>query len=337
MRTTTKSLFATVFATMVFAATACGTTSENSGVVTAQDPTANCGSPGDDGKYQIGMSQANLAEPYRVRMDEDIREAAKKIPEFDVEFQDAAKDNSKQVSQIENFVTKQVDLLMVSPNESAPLTEAVKNAYDKGIPVILIDRKVDTEAYTSFIGADNVEIGRKAGEYFKDTLLPDGGKIVQLKGLSGSTPAAEREKGFKEGIQGSKIEIVGSADGEWERSVGQEKMDALLKSNPQVDAVYSQNDPMAEGAWLAAQSAGRTDDLKVTGIDGLPIPSGGIKAVEGDRLDATFVYPTGGAEAVETAKKILIDCERPEKQQTLPTQLVTKKNAGEVYAKLNER
>ncbi|GAA0513469.1 hypothetical protein GCM10011581_04210 [Saccharopolyspora subtropica] len=333
MRKTTRSLLAAACAAVAFAAAGCGTTSENTGQAQAQDPTRNCQGP--NGKYTIGMSQANLAEPYRVRMDDDIRKAAARVPQFEVEFADAAKDNSKQVSDVENFITKQVDLLVISPNEAAPLTDVVRKAYRKGIPVIVLDRKVEGDAFTTYIGADNVQIGRQAGEYFKNVLLPQGGKIVQLKGLSGSTPAAERERGFREGIQGSKIEIVATADGEWERSVGQQKMDALLKAHPDIQAVYAQNDPMAEGAYLAAQAAGR-DDLKFVGIDGLPIPSGGIKAVEEGRLEATNLYPTGGAEAVEAAKKLLIDCQPVPKIQTLQTELVTKDNAAEVYARLNQ-
>lgn len=334
MYKTTKSLVALTCAAVAFAAAGCGTTSENTGAAQPQDSTANCEGP--EGDYTIGMSQANLAEPYRVRMDEDIRKAAAKVPQLNVQFSDAAKDNSQQVNDVENFITKQVDLLMISPNEAAPLTDVVRKAYNKGIPVVVLDRKVNGDAYTTYIGADNVAIGRQAGAYFKNTLLPDGGKIVQIEGLSGSTPAAEREKGFKQGIEGSGIEIVAGADGEWERSVGQEKMDALLKSHPDIQAVYSHNDPMAEGAWLAAQSAGR-DDLKFVGIDGLPIPSGGIKAVEAGRLAATNVYPTGGEEAVDTAKKLLVDCQQVPKKQTLQTELVTKQNAGEVYTRLNQR
>ncbi|TDD86293.1 ABC transporter substrate-binding protein [Saccharopolyspora karakumensis] len=334
MRKTTKSLVAITCAAVAFAAAGCGTTSENTGQVQAQDPTKDC--QGANGKYTIGMSQANLAEPYRVRMDDDIRKAAQKVPQFEeVQFSDAAKDNSKQVTDVENFMTKQVDLLMISPNEAAPLTDVVRKAYNQGIPVVVLDRKVDGEAYTTYIGADNVAIGEQAGEFFKNTLLPQGGKIVQIKGLSGSTPAAEREEGFKQGIAGSKIEVVATADGEWERSVGQQKMDALLKAHPDIQAVYSQNDPMAEGAWLAAQAANRPD-LKFVGIDGLPIPSGGIKAVEEGRLQATNLYPTGGAEAVEAAKKILVDCQQVPKTQTLGTELITKDNAAEVYGRLNQ-
>src|SRR5205823_1004875 len=162
--------------------------------------------------------------------------------------------------------------------EAAPLTDVVRKAYNKGIPVVVLDRKVEGDAYTTYVGADNVAIGRQAGEYFKKVVLPQGGKIVEIKGLSGSTPAAERSDGFRQGIAGSNIQILATEDGEWERATGQEKMDALLKAHPDMQAVYSQNDPMAEGAYLAAQAAGRKD-LKFVGIDGLPIESGGIKAV----------------------------------------------------------
>lgn len=334
MRKTTNSLIAVACAVVAFAAAGCGTTSTNSGPVEKQNTKAACGGP--DGQYTIGMSQANLAEPYRVQMNKDIREAAAKVPQFEVKFADAAQDSSTQVSQVKNFINTKVDLLMISPNEAAPLTEVVREAYTKDIPVIVLDRKVNGDAYTTFVGADNTEIGRKAGEYFADRLLPRGGKIVELKGLSGSTPAAERSKGFRQGIKGAGIDIIASADAEWLRAKAQTKMDAMLKSHPRIDAVYSQNDPMAEGAYLAAEAAGRAKDIAFVGIDGLPIPSGGIKSVTQGRLNATFVYPTGGTEAVAAAKKILVSCEPVPKKQTLPTKLVTEENAAEVYATMNQ-
>ncbi|GAA5170381.1 MULTISPECIES: substrate-binding domain-containing protein [Amycolatopsis] len=310
---------------------ACGTTHENTG---AGGPSApgKCGGP--SGSYTIGMSQANVAEPYRQRMDDDIRAAAAQVPQFKVNFADAAQDNSKQVEQVDNFVTQQVDLLIISPNEATPLTAPVKRAYDKGIPVLVLDRKVDGDAYTEFIGADNVDIGRQAGQYFAKVLLPNGGKIAEIRGLAGSTPAKERGDGFAQGIEGSGIQIVATQDGDWLRDKGQQQADAILKAHPEVQAIYSQNDPMAEGARIAAQNAGRAD-LPITGIDGLPIESGGIKAVEAGRLSATFLYPTGGKEAIDAAKRILLDCQPVPKTQTLGTQLVTRDNAAQVYARLN--
>lgn len=312
----------------LLAVTACGTTSENRGGGEGGQQNA-CGGP--DGEYDIGVSQANNAEPYRELMNAEIKAAAAEIPQFNVEVSDAQADNSLQVQQVETFLTKQIDLLIISPNEATPLTEVVKKVYNQGIPVLVLDRKVDGAAYTSFIGADNVAIGRKAGKFFAETLLPDGGKIAELRGLAGSTPAGERAEGFRQGIKGSKVEIVASADGDWLRDKGQQKAEAILKANPDIDAIYSHNDPMGEGARIAADNAGKKD-LKIVGIDGLPTPGGGLKAVAAGRLSATFVYPTGAKEAVASAKSILIDCKPVPKEQILKTQLITKENAEKVYA-----
>jgi ribose transport system substrate-binding protein len=312
---------------------ACGTTSENRGGVQQTQSVPKC--KGADGKYVIGMSQANVAEPYRQRMDDDIRTAAKSVPQFEIRFADAQQDNSRQVSDVENFLTQQIDLLIISPNEAKPLTAVVRKAYERGIPVLVLDRKVEGDAYTSFIGADNVDIGRQAGKYVAEKLLPSGGKVAEIRGLAGSTPAKERGDGFREAIAGKNIDIVVSQDGDWLREKGQEKADAILKSNPDVPVIYAHNDPMAEGAYLAAKAAGRDAAMKFIGIDGLPIPSGGLKAVEAGRLSATLIYPTGGKEAVESARTILVDCRQPARTQTLPTQLITKENAAKVYAEAN--
>jgi ribose transport system substrate-binding protein len=310
---------------------ACG---DDEGAATrSSDQAKACGA---DGQYVIGMSQANNAEPYRERMNDDIRTAAEAVPQFQVEFADAAQDNAKQVSDVENFLTQQIDLLIISPNEAAPLTAVVKKAYDQDIPVIVLDRKVEGDAYTTFIGADNQEIGKQAGEFVATELLPDGGNVIEIQGLPGSTPAQERSNGFKEGIAANAgVKVIATGVGDWLRDKGQQQAEALLQAEDDVDVVYSHNDPMAEGAYLAAKSAGRVDDMEIIGIDALPIPSGGIKAVEEGRLSATFTYPTGGKEAIDAAKKLLIDCATLPKEQILPTQKITEENAAQVYAELN--
>ncbi len=311
---------------------ACGTESDvpesAGGDATQEDRECD----GPDGEYLIGMSQANVGEPYRQQMDDDIRAAAADIEQFQVEFADAAQDNATQVSDVENFLTQDIDLLMISPNEAAPLTAVVERAYNEGVPVIVLDRQIESDSYTQFIGADNTEIGRAAGEYVATELLPDGGNVAELAGLAGSTPAQERAEGFREGIaENSGIEIVAEQDGDWLRAQGQSQMDAILQANADVDLVYSHNDPMAEGAYLAAESAGRAQDMEFIGIDALPIPSGGIKSVQDGRLSATFMYPTGGQEAVATAEQILLECSDVDKEQILETELVTQENAAEVY------
>jgi ribose transport system substrate-binding protein len=321
-------------ACVALAVSACGTTNENSGQGAPSSGQAPANCKGPSGHYLIGMSQANNAEPYREQMNSDIQTAAKAIPQFEVKVSDAAADDSKQVSDVENFLTQQINLLIISPNEATPLTAVVKKAYDKGIPVLVLDRKVDGDAYTSFIGADNVDIGKQAGEHMKE-LLPNGGKIAELRGLAGSTPAKERQDGFAKGIEGGKIDIVATADGDWLRDKGQSQAEAVIQAHPEIQAFYSQNDPMGEGAYLALKAAGKEKTVKVTGIDGLPIPSGGIKSVADGRLAATFVYPTGGKEAIAAAKTLLLDCKTVPKTQTLQTQLVTPDNAADLYAKAN--
>ncbi|MGA3490287.1 substrate-binding domain-containing protein [Micromonosporaceae bacterium DT55] len=293
----------------------------------------NCGAGRD---FLIGMSQANNAEPYRQVMNNDVQTAAAGVPGFTVVVADAAQDNSKQVADVENFLTQRVDLLIISPNEAKPLTAVVQKAYDRGVPVIVLDRKVEGEAYTAFIGGDNVAIGRAAGEFYAGTLLPDGGKVIEISGLPGSTPAAERAQGFREGIAGNpKIEIVASQPGDWLRDKGLSVADALLKTHPDAAAVYAHNDPMAEGAYLAAKAAGLHTKVKFTGIDALPVPSGGIKAVEQGRLAATFQYATGGREAVDLARRILVDCSTDvPRTTTLGTMQITRENAAEAYARL---
>jgi ribose transport system substrate-binding protein len=326
-----RALLAVVIALAAAVVAACG---DDDGA--ASKSSAQARACGPDGDYVIGMSQANNAEPYRERMNDDIQRAAEAVPQFQVEFADAAQDNAKQVSDVENFLTQQIDLLIISPNEAAPLTAVVKKAYDQKIPVIVLDRKVEGDAYTTFIGADNQEIGKQAGEFVATELLPDGGNVVEIQGLPGSTPAQERSNGFKEGIAAnSGIKVIATGVGDWLRDKGQQQAEAILQAEDQIDVVYSHNDPMAEGAYLAAQSAGRVEDMEIIGIDALPIPSGGIKAVEEGRLSATFTYPTGGKEAVDAAKKILVDCATVEKEQILPTQKITPDNATQVYAELN--
>ncbi len=285
-------------------------------------------------KYVIGMSQCNLGEPWRVAMNDQIAMAAEKYPEFEVIYADAAQDNSKQIADIENFVQMGVDLIITSPNEATPLTNAVSAAYDAGIPVILLDRKIDGEKYTQFIGADNVDMGRIAGEYIADTLLPDGGKVCEIKGLEGTSGGIDRDNGFREGIKkNDKIEIVAVNNADWLREKAITVAEEMLQTNDDIDLFLALNDPMAEGAYIAAKNAGREGDILFVGFDGLPTPDGGIRSVMDGRLSMTQVYPTGGAEAIESAYQLLVEGKELEKTLTLTSEIVTPDNAEELLAK----
>lgn len=285
-------------------------------------------------KYVIGMSQCNLGEPWRVAMNDQIAMAAEKHPEFEVIFADAAQDNSKQIADIENFVQMGVDLIITSPNEATPLTNAVSAAYDAGIPVILLDRKIDGDKYTQFIGADNVDMGRIAGEYIADTLLPDGGKVCEIKGLEGTSGGIDRDNGFREGIKkNDKIEIVAVNNADWLREKAITVAEEMLQTNDEIDLFLALNDPMAEGAYIAAKNAGREGDILFVGFDGLPTPDGGIRSVMDGRLSMTQVYPTGGTEAIESAYQLLGEGKELDKTLTLTSEIVIPDNAEELLEK----
>lgn len=317
---------------------ACGsgsttTSSKTTPAPTTADTAAKASEvPKKKSSYLIGMSQANLGEPWRVAMNDQIAAAAAKHPELKVVYADAAQDNSKQIADVENFIQQKIDLLIISPNEAKPLTAVVKKAYDAGIPVIVLDRKVEGDAYTMYIGGNNKLIGKKAGEYVAKILGDKGGNVVEVKGLEGATPQQERHDGFMEGIKSNpNVKVIASQNGDWLKDKSITVMESILQANKKIDIVYGHNDPAAEGAFIAAKNAKRETEMKFIGIDALPTPDGGIKAVMEGRLTATYVYPTGGKDAIDNAIKILENGEKVEKSITLDTLEVTKENAADVY------
>lgn len=274
--------------------------------------------------YTIGMSQCNLGEPWRVQMNEDIRNAVAKHANLKVIFKDAQNDTLKQRAHVEEFVSSKVDLLIISPKEAQPLTEPVAKAVAAGVPVIVLDRALLGDKFTCFIGANNKKIGKAAGEWIVKTL---GGKgnVVELMGLQTSTPGQDRHSGFLEGIAGSDIKIIFSADMKWLEPDARKEMESALSRFDKIDLVYGHNDPGAHGAYLAAKAAGRAG-IKFVGIDALP--QEGVAYVSQGILDATFQYPTGGAEAIETALKIFKG-EAVPKEIVLGTRLFEKGNVAQ--------
>ncbi|GMU38695.1 MAG: substrate-binding domain-containing protein [Phycisphaerae bacterium] len=273
--------------------------------------------------WTIGMSQCNRGEPWRVQMDADIKTAAAKHPELKVLFKDAQNDSLKQRAHVEEFVAQKVDVLIISPKEAVPLTDPVARAYDAGIPVIVLDRAVIGDKFTCFIGADNRKIGKAAGEWIVKA-LGGKGRVVELKGLMTSVPGQDRSAGFREGIKGSQIEIIFEADMKWLEPDARKEMESALSRFDRIDLVYAHNDPGAHGAYLAARAAGREKEIRFVGIDALPHE--GVQYVREGILAATFQYPTGGAEAIDMALRILKNEEVP-KHVTLGSRLFTKENA----------
>jgi len=273
----------------------------------------------------IGMSQCNLGEPWRQQMNADVRNAAAAHPGLEVIFKDAQNDSLVQRSHVEEFVSQKVDLIVISPREAAALTRPVAQAYEAGVPVIVLDRAVLGDKFTCFIGADNRQIGRAAGEWIRKT-LGGKGRIVELMGLMTSTPGQDRHTGFREGLDAAHhpgLEIVFEADMQWLEPNARREMESALARFPKIDLVYAHNDPGAHGAWLAARAAGREKEMRFVGIDALAHE--GLRYVRQGVLDATFEYPTGGAEAVAAALRIFAG-EKVEKKIVLGSRLFTKEN-----------
>jgi ribose transport system substrate-binding protein len=309
-----RVLAASLLVSLVVWATACKKKAASSG---------HAGTDADP--WVIGVSQCNLGEPWRVQMNEDLATAAKSHPNLKLVFKDAQNDSLTQRAQVGELVAQGIDLLIVSPKEASPLTKPVAEAYQKGIPVIVLDRQVEGQDFTVFIGGDNKKIGREAGKWIAKT-LGSGGKIVELEGLMTSTPAGDRHDGFLEGLGNSaSTQVVFTADMQWLEPNARKEMDSALTTNAQIDLVYAHNDPGAHGAWLAAKAAGR-EGIKFVGIDALPHE--GVQYVKDGILDATFTYPTGGAEAIDTALQLLAKKQVP-RQITLGTRLWTKANVAQ--------
>ena len=276
-------------------------------------------------RYRIGVSQCSDDE-WRHKMNNEIVREALFYDGVEVEIRTAKDNNRNQIADIKYFIDKKVDLLIVAPNEAAAITPVVEKAYRQGIPVVVIDRKILSDKYTAFVGADNYEIGKDVGQYILNRLHGKG-KVLEITGLEGSTPAMERHKGLTDVLKEEPgIEITASVDGAWLQSVAGEKMDSVFQTNKNIDLVFAQNDRMAIGAYLSARQQQLENEMLFVGIDALPGKEYGVEQIINGVLDATFIYPTGGDKVVQVAMDILE--KRPYERDTkLSTALVDKTNA----------
>uniref|UniRef100_UPI003014798B hybrid sensor histidine kinase/response regulator transcription factor n=1 Tax=Bacteroides acidifaciens TaxID=85831 RepID=UPI003014798B len=255
-------------------------------------------------RFRIGVAQCS-DDSWRHKMNDEILREAMFYDGVSVEIRSAGDDNRQQAEDVRYFIDKGVDLLIISANEAAPMTPIVEEAYQKGIPVILVDRKILSDKYTAYISADNYEIGRAVGNYMASTLKGKG-NVVELTGLSGSTPAMERHQGFMAAISNfPDIKLIDKADAAWEREPAEVAMDSILRRHPKIDAVYAHNDRIAPGAYQAARKAGREKEMIFVGIDALPGKGNGLELVLDSVLNATFIYPTNGDKVLQLAMNIL--------------------------------
>lgn len=268
--------------------------------------------------YTIGFSQCT-DDMWRQIMMIQMESESTKYP-IRLLINDAQNDNSTQIAQIERFIEQKVDLLVISPNESAPITEVAVKAFNRGIPTIIWDRKIESDRYTTYISADNYAIGRDVGKYVK-SILPEGSSILEICGLKGSSPAQERHKGFTDVV--SDKYRISQVEGDWKPEIAQNAT-AGLGDFSNIDLVFGHNDDMALAAYdaIAAADSAAAKRIKFLGIDAIV----GVDAVIDGRLDASFLYPPGGEFVIQTAMKILRG-EKVDKIYTLTSSRIDKSNA----------
>ncbi|HEV8280882.1 MAG TPA: substrate-binding domain-containing protein [Candidatus Limnocylindrales bacterium] len=289
-------------------------------------------SPAGGAKKQvIGFSQANGSDEWRTNQNKKVAENCNPVAQTLVS--DALGDDAVQSSHVDEFVSRPVNVLLLTPNTAAGLTEAAKRALDKKVPVITLDRSVDVEV-TQHIGADNKLIGKTAAEYVSKTILGGaGGKVIEIQGTAGASATTDRHDEFINWLQANdpKVEIVDSVVADYKRENALTAMNDLLqKYGPnEVQVIYTHNDAMALGAVAALETANRLAEFKVVGIDG---QNEAIQAIKDGKIVVTFTYDNAGKEACETAAKLLKG-ETVDKQWVLPTNTIDAANVDEFLGK----
>lgn len=276
-------------------------------------------------KFVIGVSQCS-EDIWRDKLNDELKMGEYLNDSIIVKLASSNDDNVLQNKQVNQFVDEGVDLIIVSPNQLSAISKAVERAYDKGIPVILYDRKTNSDKYTAFIGCDNYMIGKSMGSFIAHQLKGKG-RIVEICGLEGSSPAMERHRGFMDAIKPYPgIQVVASEGGDWKEESAIKAMKSILQKTQDFDYVYAHNDRLAWGAYVAARQMGLEHKYKYTGVDGMATEGGGLELVRDGVFEASYLYPTKGDEVLALAMKVLT--KKPyQKDNYLSTSIITKANA----------
>lgn len=256
-------------------------------------------------RYTIGFSQCMMDDVWRQAMMVEMNIEVSNYENIDIIVMDAEENNHKQIRQIRELIKRKVDVLIISPNESDSLTPIAVEAYRAGIPTIIADRKINSDEYTSYVGGDSYEIGKMAGQH-ASSLLPDSATILEIWGTKTTSPAIERHQGFIDGLDKSKGFNIISIEGKWRREIARDETEKL-PSYENIDLVYAHNDVMAIGAREAIikRDSSLIPKIKIMGVDGAFGKDAGLEAIADGRIDASFLYPTGGDEVIKVAMKIL--------------------------------
>lgn len=277
-------------------------------------------------RFLIGISQCS-DDNWRRKMNEELQREAAINHCVELEIRSANDNDQTQIDDIDYFIRQKVDLIIVAPNTTKAISPAIKRALDSHIPIILVDRSIDSEDPTAYIGANNFEIGEMVGEYVASR-LEHKGKVFEVTGLKESSPAKERHSGFVQALSDeSGIELSKVVHCDWTYPSARRMAESLAPEMLEADLVFAHNDPMALGIQSVLDSIQPGNDVLIVGVDALPGPNMGAQWVKDKKLDASFIYPTRGDLVMETALKILRK-EPYSKNIILPTALVDASNAN---------
>ncbi len=277
------------------------------------------GSAGKDKKNKditIGVSLSTLNNPFFVAIKDAIEEEAK-ANNYKVKVVDAQDDSAKQSNDIDDLIQQNVDYLIINPTDSAAISSAVENANTENIPVVTLDRSVDSGDVAAFIASDNVEGGKMAGDYIVEKAGKDA-EVAELEGVPGASATRERGKGFHE-VADKELNIVAKQTAKFNRAEGLNVAQNILQSNPDIKAIFAHNDEMALGAIEAIGNK----DILVVGFDG---NDDAMKSIKNGKLDATIAQQPDemGKKAVKTVKD-LKDDKAVKKEIKIPLKLEEQK------------
>ncbi|MBE5846057.1 MAG: ribose ABC transporter substrate-binding protein [Lachnospiraceae bacterium] len=277
-------------------------------------------------KWKVGFAQCSMNAPHRIKMTEvNMAYAKENYPEFDVILTDGEDTDSKQVSDVEDLIANNIDILLISPNTSEALTDVCQKAMDAGIPVVTLDRNVNCDV-TCWIGAENIPMGVQSADLLAEMIKGDG-KIIEVQGTAGASATIDRHQGFEDELKKyPNLSVIDTQYCNYTRADAMSYMEDMLQKFPNegdISAVYCHNDEMAAGVVEAIAAAGRSDEgILVTGMDG---NEEAFEYVDSGAMAFTVIYPTCAPEGMQAAYKIL-NGESVDKHWILDTTVVSKDN-----------
>jgi signal transduction histidine kinase/DNA-binding response OmpR family regulator len=283
---------------------------------------SGCAGPAKPPPYRIGFSQCSTQGIWRQAVLDGMKRELSFYPEVELRMLDAKDNSQRQSQQIRELLRGGIDLLIVSPYEAAPVTPAVEEAFQSGIPVLLLDRRITSQQYTAYVGGDNVEVGQTAARYAA-SLLHERGNILEIQGALKSSATAGRHKGFRQGLAAfPDLHVVAEVIGNWNITTMKPALKLALEAHPEVNLVFAHNDNMARSAAEVLQQLGLSRKVRLIGVDGLA-----LDLVERRVLQASLLYSPAGEDAIRTALRIL-NHQSFLRESTLRTVVIDSTNVG---------